>query len=67
IDYDAVTGTLDNRVTEYIDHLHEHYTDPVDVERGAYRLPRRPGYSAEMHADSVATYSYPTGSYWATR
>jgi L-fuconate dehydratase len=66
-DYVAVSGTLEDRVTEFVDHLHEHFTDPCIVENGAYRLPSRPGYSAEMHAASVATYAYPDGSYWATR
>ncbi|MFD7072995.1 L-fuconate dehydratase [Nocardioides sp. NPDC057577] len=66
-DYVAVSGTLEDRVTEYVDHLHEHFTDPCIVEDGAYRLPARPGYSAEMHPESVATYAYPNGSYWATR
>lgn len=66
-DYVAVSGTLEDRVTEFVDHLHEHFTDPCIVENGAYRLPSRPGYSAEMHPASVATYAYPDGSYWASR
>jgi L-fuconate dehydratase len=65
-DYVAVSGTLENRVTEFVDHLHEHFTDPCIVENGAYRLPAKPGYSAEMHPDSVAAYTYPHGGYWAT-
>ncbi len=63
-DYVAVSGTLENRVTEYVDHLHEHFTDPCVVERGAYRIPALPGYSAQMHTASVSTYTYPGGSYW---
>ncbi|MFJ9390899.1 L-fuconate dehydratase [Nocardioides sp. NPDC101246] len=66
-DYVAVSGTLEDRVTEYVDHLHEHFTDPCIVEDGAYRLPALPGYSAQMHPESVATYAYPNGSYWASR
>jgi L-fuconate dehydratase len=66
-DYVAVSGTLENRVTEFVDHLHEHFTDPCVVENGAYTLPSQPGYSAEMYAASVADYSYPDGAYWATR
>jgi L-fuconate dehydratase len=65
-DYVAVSGTTENRVTEFVDHLHEHFTDPCIVENGAYRLPSRPGYSAEMHAASVAEYAYPDGAYWST-
>ena len=63
-DFVAVSGTLENRVTEYVDHLHEHFTDPCIVERGAYRLPALPGYSAKMHTTSVSAYTYPGGSYW---
>ena len=66
-DYVAVSGTLDNRVTEFVDHLHEHFTDPCIVENGAYVLPSMPGYSAEMHPASVARYTYPHGAYWATQ
>jgi L-fuconate dehydratase len=66
-DYVAVSGSLDGRVTEYVDHLHEHFVDPCLVADGHYLLPDRPGYSAELKADTIATYSYPDGSYWAER
>ena len=65
-DYVAVSGTLENRVTEFVDHLHEHFVDPCIVENGAYILPSQPGYSAQMFDDSVAEYSYPNGSYWSS-
>ena len=64
-DYVAVSGSLENRVTEYIDHLHEHFTDPCVVSGCAYRLPQAPGYGVRMHDASVAAYTYPSGSYWA--
>ncbi|MBH0110122.1 L-fuconate dehydratase [Salinibacterium sp. NG22] len=64
-DYVAVSGTLENRVTEFVDHLHEHFVDPCIVENGAYRVPMAPGYSAQMHESSVAEFSFPAGSYWA--
>ncbi|MFC4242127.1 L-fuconate dehydratase [Gryllotalpicola reticulitermitis] len=64
-DYVAVSGTLENRVTEFVDHLHEHFTDPCIVEGGRYTLPTAPGYSARMHEESVATYEFPGGAYWA--
>jgi L-fuconate dehydratase len=64
-DYVAVSGSVENRVTEYIDHLHEHFVDPCVVKAGAYRLPDRPGYGARMHDSSVARYTYPSGAYWA--
>ncbi len=66
-DYVAISGTTDDRVTEYVDHLHEHFTDPCLVERGAYVLPTEAGYSARMFPASVARYAYPDGEYWTTR
>ena len=63
-DYIAVSGRLDGRMIEYVDHLHEHFLDPVVVERGVYRLPSKPGYSAEMHPSSLADYTFPTGRIW---
>ena len=65
-DYVAVSGSLDNRVTEYVDHLHEHFVDPCIVRNGAYVLPTQPGYSAQMFDESVAEYTFPTGSYWSS-
>ncbi|GAA1559935.1 L-fuconate dehydratase [Kribbella hippodromi] len=66
-DYVAVSGSLEGRVTEYVDHLHEHFVDPCVVRKGAYLLPTAPGYSAEMYRESIETYSFPDGSYWAAR
>jgi L-fuconate dehydratase len=63
-DYIAVSGRLDGRMIEYVDHLHEHFLDPVTVVRGVYRLPSKPGYSAEMHPASLADYTFPTGRIW---
>ncbi|MGI5158401.1 L-fuconate dehydratase [Microbispora sp. CA-102843] len=64
-DYVAVSGTLEDRVIEYVDHLHEHFTHPVVVENGAYRAPAAPGFSAEMRAESIAEYSFPDGPAWS--
>jgi L-fuconate dehydratase len=66
-DFVAVSGSLEDRVTEFVDHLHEHSVDPCVVDRGNYILPSQPGYSAEMHQASIAAHSFPHGSYWATR
>jgi hypothetical protein len=60
-DFVAVGGSLDGRVVEYVDHLHEHFVDPCVVLRGRYRAPTAPGYSAEMHSESLARYAFPTG------
>ena len=65
-DYVAVSGSLEHRVTEYVDHLHEHFVDPCVVRNGAYVLPTAPGYSAEMHRESLQTYGFPDGTYWAS-
>jgi L-fuconate dehydratase len=66
-DYVAVSASLDSRVTEYVDHLHEHFVEPCVVRNGAYVLPAAPGYSAEMFRDSLQVYSFPDGDYWAAR
>jgi len=63
-DFVCVSGTLEGRVTEFVDHLHEHFVDPCIVRDGRYILPTAPGYSAQMHASSVAEYSYPDGAQW---
>jgi len=64
-DYIAISGTLENRVTEYVDHLHEHFVAPCVVENGAYVLPTQPGYSAEMYESTLDEFAFPDGSYWA--
>jgi L-fuconate dehydratase len=64
-DYVAVSGRLDGRMIEYVDHLHEHFLEPVVVRDGRYRLPDAPGYSAQMWPASLARYRYPDGSEWA--
>jgi len=65
-DFVAVTGTTRDRTIEYVDHLHEHFTDPVVVRDGHYRAPTTPGFSAQMHPSTIATYTFPTGTYWAS-
>lgn len=64
-DYVALSGTTENRVIEYVDHLHEHFLTPVVVRRGHYVAPEAPGFSGQMHAASLARYSYPDGAFWA--
>ena len=63
-DYLRVSASLDGRMVEYVDHLHEHFTDPVQIRDGHYQLPTAPGYSVAMHAASVAEYSFPDGAAW---
>jgi L-fuconate dehydratase len=57
-DYVAVSGSMEGRVIEYVDHLHEHFLDPVVVHRGNYQAPSMPGASTEMRAESIATYTF---------
>jgi L-fuconate dehydratase len=54
IDYVAVSGTKDDRVIEYVDHLHEHFVDPCVIRNAAYMPPTRPGFSIEMKPESIA-------------
>ena len=63
-DYIAVGASLDNRVCEYVDHLHEHFLDPVRVRDGRYIAPTLPGYSAEMRSESLTVYGFPDGAAW---
>lgn len=64
-DYVALSGSTENRVIEFVDHLHEHFLAPVQIREGHYRAPDAPGFSAEMHAASIAEFSYPDGRFWA--
>ncbi len=63
-DYVAVTGTMEDRVIEYVDHLHEHFVDPALIASGAYLAPTVPGFSAELTATAISTYHYPDGPAW---
>ncbi|GHJ42110.1 L-fuconate dehydratase [Streptomyces sp. TS71-3] len=63
-DYVALTGTTEDRVIEYVDHLHEHFEDPVVIGDGHYRAPSAPGFSATIRPESIAEYTYPDGTFW---
>ncbi|GAA3839103.1 mandelate racemase [Sphaerisporangium flaviroseum] len=63
-DYVAVSGSAQDRVIEYVDHLHEHFVDPVVIENGRYQAPEAPGFSAAMRPESIAEYAYPGGPVW---
>jgi L-fuconate dehydratase len=64
VDYVAVSGSLDGRMIEYVDHLHEHFVDPVVIRDARYVVPTRPGYSAEMLPASLARFRFPDGAEW---
>jgi L-fuconate dehydratase len=63
-DYLRLSASLDGRMIEYVDHLHEHFVDPVRVERGRYLLPAAPGYSVTMRPESVRRFAFPDGEVW---
>lgn len=63
-DFLRVSGTMQDRVIEYVDHLHEHFLDPVVIRRGRYMVPQMPGYSIEIRAESLENFSFPDGEVW---
>src|SRR4030095_14305430 len=52
-DYIACGASLEKRVLEYVDHLHEHFVYPVRVKDGRYLLPTEAGYSATIKDASL--------------
>jgi L-fuconate dehydratase len=64
IDYIYISGSLQDRIVEYVYHLHEHFLDPCVVKNGHYMPPQRPGYSIEMVPESLDRYDYPHGAAW---
>lgn len=64
IDFIAISGSLDGRIIEYVDHLHEHFLDPVTIRNGAYIPPVLPGYSIEMKRKSIDDYEFPKSAIW---
>lgn len=64
-DYVAVSGSMEGRMIEYVDHLHEHFVEPTRVEGGRYRAPVQPGSGMQMHARSRDQYRFPDGPEWA--
>ncbi|XP_072008205.1 mitochondrial enolase superfamily member 1 isoform X1 [Engystomops pustulosus] len=63
-DYISVSGSLEKRMCEYVDHLHEHFKHPVTIRNAAYMPPKDPGYSTEMKEESVLLYQFPSGDIW---
>jgi L-fuconate dehydratase len=64
-DYLCVGASLENRVVEWVDHLHEHFRDPAVVVDGHYQVPQASGYSIEMLPESLDEYAFPNGSAWS--
>ena len=63
-DYVCVSGSMENRLVEYVDHLHEHFLDPCVIRNGRYMPPQLPGYSIEMYPDSRRDHTFPAGRVW---
>lgn len=63
-DYLYVSGSLENRIVEYVDHLHEHFLDPVTIREGRYAVPTAPGYSIAMKPASLEAHTFPEGRAW---
>jgi L-fuconate dehydratase len=63
-DYIAVGASLENRVCEYVDHLHEHFVEPVRIRGARYLAPTAPGYSITMKPESLDRYEFPSGAAW---
>ena len=63
-DFIAVSGSLENRLCEYADHLHEHFVNPLDMQQGHYMPPTAPGYSITMKPESLEEFAFPNGAAW---
>jgi len=64
IDYILLTETMENRMTEFVDHLHDQFIDPVIVKNGRYQIPTAPGFSGQLVSKAIEDYSYPNGNVW---
>jgi L-fuconate dehydratase len=64
-DYLCVGASLENRVIEWVDHLHEHFRDPAVVVNGRYQVPHAPGYSIEMLPETLLEFAFPNGPAWS--
>ena len=63
-DFVAVSGTMEGRCIEFVDHLHEHFVTPVDVHSGRYWAPSAPGAGAEISPESLRSFAFPEGPKW---
>jgi L-fuconate dehydratase len=64
-DFVAISGAQTGRAIEYVDHLHEHFTDPAVVVGARYQAPSAPGFSARLRTESAARYRFPDGPAWS--
>jgi len=66
-DFIGISGTMDGRVIEYVDHLHEHFEEPVAIRRGRYLAPTQPGYSIAIRELSRMAHRFPEGRVWGVK
>jgi L-fuconate dehydratase len=66
-DFLSVSTSMENRVIEFVDHLHEHFVTPVHIRDGHYQVPTEPGYSIEVREESLNRFAYPQGEAWSTK
>ena len=64
-DFVAVSGSMEDRTIEYVDHLHEHFEDPVRIRGGRYCAPEAPGFSATIKTATLDGFAFPAGPVWA--
>ncbi|EWS80583.1 enolase C-terminal domain-like protein [Brachybacterium phenoliresistens] len=64
LDFVAITGTMEDRRIEYVDHLHEHFVEPVRIQGGRYLAPQQPGIGARMLPASIQSHRFPDGPVW---
>jgi L-fuconate dehydratase len=63
-DYVAISGSMEDRAIEFVDHLHEHFVEPIRIRDGRYLAPSAPGFSAQMHRQSIERHLFPDGEVW---
>jgi L-fuconate dehydratase len=63
-DYVAISGSMEDRAIEFVDHLHEHFLDPVRIREGRYLAPSMPGFSAQMRRETLQQHRFADGSVW---
>jgi L-fuconate dehydratase len=61
IDFVCISGKIEDRMIEYVDHLHDHFSDPVVIQNGRYMAPQKPGYSTEVKKETLEEFKYPLG------
>merc|ERR1712130_557381 len=64
-DYCSISGKMN--LAEYVDHLHEHFVNPVVITKGSYVAPLTPGYSTTIHQTSIDNWQFPDGAEWQKR